>query len=707
MTARREASRYGNGGRSIPALLIAVAALAAVQSGFAAEVWEPLNAALPNRNVRAIAVDPAHDNVLYVGTTGGIFKSTDKGLTWVSASSGLVGTTVTGIEIVPSDPNTIYAGTSTGGIHVSTNAGSSWSQINNGLPTMSVNAVGVRTDLPSTLYAGMNTFGIERSLDAGGSWAASGVMGTTRQFSVDLLNPATVYAATTAGVFKSVNGGESWSSAGGGLPSSSIFDVAADTTSSGVVYCGPLSNRVYKSANGGQSWALAATGLPVGSTAVALYVTIPIGTGSAIYAGTDSNGVYRSIDGGASWQRVITGLTNLSTNLGALTGSRSNPRDVYVGTPTGVFHLTAAPQCGNGALEEGEQCDDGNTADGDCCTSTCQFEAAASPCSDGSVCTTDDACDGAGACVGGAALPCDDSNACTNDTCDSVTGCGHTDNSDPCDDGNACTSNDSCSGGECRGLTVSCDDGNVCTTDSCDPATGCVSTNNTAACDDGNACTSDDTCGGGTCHGGAAVVCDDANACTSDSCNPATGCVFTNNTAACDDGNACTSGDTCSGGTCHGGAAVTCNDGNVCTTDSCNPATGCVYDAISGCGGECAIAPLTPPDGSSYPVGTPSRGPSNATIPTFTWSSTCDLSYRLEFSNSPAFRRPALLAFPAQGLNGTSFTPSHGNWTAIGNLAKNRGGTGTVYWRVVGYGSDGEVTRSAATSMTIEWTSRH
>ncbi len=55
--------------------------------------------------------------------------------------------------------------------------------------------------------------------------------------------------------------------------------------------------------------------------------------------------------------------------------------------------------CGDGALDSGEQCDDGNLADGDCCSSTCQFESAASACaSDGNVCTTD-LCNGSGACM--------------------------------------------------------------------------------------------------------------------------------------------------------------------------------------------------------------------------------------------------------------------------------------------------------------------
>jgi len=55
--------------------------------------------------------------------------------------------------------------------------------------------------------------------------------------------------------------------------------------------------------------------------------------------------------------------------------------------------------CGDGVVDPGEQCDDNNVIDGDCCSSSCQYEADGQTCPDeGSLCTTD-SCDGAGACV--------------------------------------------------------------------------------------------------------------------------------------------------------------------------------------------------------------------------------------------------------------------------------------------------------------------
>jgi cysteine-rich repeat protein len=233
--------------------------------------------------------------------------------------------------------------------------------------------------------------------------------------------------------------------------------------------------------------------------------------------------------------------------------------------------------CGNGALDAGEQCDDGNLANGDCCSSACRIEPNGSSCADGDLCNGAETCQ-AGVCTAGAPLVCNDSNVCTTDSCNPLSGCVYTPNTAPCNDGNACTTADTCSGGSCvGGPALVCNDSNLCTDDSCNPASGCVYVNNTAPCDDSNACTTADTCSGGSCAGGPALVCNDGNVCTSDSCNPATGCVYANNTAPCSDGNPCTDGDVCSGGSCIAGGPALCDDGSLCTDDSCNLLTGCQH----------------------------------------------------------------------------------------------------------------------------------
>lgn len=79
-------------------------------------------------------------------------------------------------------------------------------------------------------------------------------------------------------------------------------------------------------------------------------------------------------------------------------------------TPTATYTpvpptLTQTPTvtpglCGNSNVDPGEQCDDGNTLNGDCCDSTCHFEPTNSPCNDHNTCTSGEKCNAVGQCVG-------------------------------------------------------------------------------------------------------------------------------------------------------------------------------------------------------------------------------------------------------------------------------------------------------------------
>jgi cysteine-rich repeat protein len=150
------------------------------------------------------------------------------------------------------------------------------------------------------------------------------------------------------------------------------------------------------------------------------------------------------------------------------------------GVQTPLFVVTGKKIdiCGNGILDAGENCDDGNKLAGDCCSPTCKFEPLGSPCTAPTICTNN-ACNGAGAC---GSVSLNDGLACT--------------------DANVCTVADTCTAGACVGGPRNCVDGNVCTTDLCTPpAVGCENLNNALACDDLNAATAGDSCSGGACMG--------------------------------------------------------------------------------------------------------------------------------------------------------------------------------------------------------------
>jgi len=88
-----------------------------------------------------------------------------------------------------------------------------------------------------------------------------------------------------------------------------------------------------------------------------------------------------------------------------------------------------SPDCGDGNLDPGEDCDDGNNLSGDCCALNCVFEPAGADCTD-------------------------DADVCTDDVCDGAGFCSHLFNSAPCDDGDACTLEGSCSAGTCQASAI-------------------------------------------------------------------------------------------------------------------------------------------------------------------------------------------------------------------------------------------------------------
>ncbi len=234
--------------------------------------------------------------------------------------------------------------------------------------------------------------------------------------------------------------------------------------------------------------------------------------------------------------------------------------------------------CGNGVVEECEACDDGNTMNGDCCSSTCQLDAAGTACgsSANTDCDNPDTCNASGVCQinnepNGTACT-SDGMECTNDQCSGGV-CAHPNKAA----GTACGSN----------ANTDCDNPDTCN------ASGVCLTNNEA---DGTACTSDgmectnDQCNAGVCahpNKAAGTACgSSANTdCDNpDTCN-ASGVCLTNNEAngfACtSDGIECTN-DQCSAGVCAhpskaSGTACGSSDSTDCNApDTCDGGVTCV-----------------------------------------------------------------------------------------------------------------------------------
>lgn len=277
----------------------------------------------------------------------------------------------------------------------------------------------------------------------------------------------------------------------------------------------------------------------------------------------------------ASTSTSGTGTTGTTTSTTTTATTTTTTSSGSTAASTAASTSSGGPVCGNNIVEAGEECDDGNTTDGDSCEGDCTTPS----CGNGIV---------------DAGEECDDGNTVDGDTCESdcaAATCGNniTDTGEMCDDGNntngdGCEAN--CTSPTCGNNIIdageACDDGNTTNGDTCEgnctlPACGNNIVDVGEACDDGNAVNGDgcDTnctvsaCGNGICSGGedscscAADCPDDPNTCSSCECGS-----FAIPGQACNCDAICTEfGDCC------GNETAQCGVQNTSFTFSATPAT--------------------------------------------------------------------------------------------------------------------------------------
>jgi photosystem II stability/assembly factor-like uncharacterized protein len=307
----------------------------------------------PGATIFSLAIAPTAPPILYAAKMDGpLYKSTDGGGTWVTTGRSNVYT----LAIDPTTPSTLYAGIDYlygGSVFKSTDGGDTWHAANTGLTNPNVNALVIDRDAPATvLYAATYGGGMFKSTNGGDNWIAVND-GLTSQLAISLaiapaaqprdpLAATTLYVGTTdSGVFKSTNGGTSWSQASTGLTAPWIYALAIDPVTPATLYAGTDGGGVFKSTNGGETWATANLGL--NNWVVSALVVDPYKP-STLYAGTDG-GVFKSTDSGASWTALNTGLTTPEVwCLAIAPAAEQGAFTLYAGTDGGgVFAIQQFP----------------------------------------------------------------------------------------------------------------------------------------------------------------------------------------------------------------------------------------------------------------------------------------------------------------------------------------------------------------------------
>ncbi len=233
----------------------------------------------------------------YMGTAGGgVWKTSDAGLTWENISDGFFhATSIGAVTVAPSDPNVIYVGTGEAcirgvmtshgdGVYKSTDAGKTWENI--GLESTSqISEIRVHPTNPDLVYVAAqgNPYGpsqdrgIYRSDDGGANWERVHFVNESsgaNNLSMDVTNPRVLYAAfwdhdrdpwfvrsggDGSGIWKSTDGGDSWSRLEKGLPKlMGKIGVSVSPANNQVVYAiveaEGKEGGLYRSNDGGSSW---------------------------------------------------------------------------------------------------------------------------------------------------------------------------------------------------------------------------------------------------------------------------------------------------------------------------------------------------------------------------------------------------------------------------------------------------------------------
>jgi len=256
----------------------------------------------PWRGGRVTAVHgvPGNDQLYYMGATGGgVWKTSNAGQTWQNISDGEIPVgTIGAIGVAPSDANVIYVGTGEApirgvttsqgeGIWKSTDAGQTFSFI--GLPKAGqIAKIQIHPTDPDLVYVAVQ----------GQIWAP---------------NPE-------RGVYRSKDGGETWEQVLAVNPDTGATDITMDPTNPRVLYAGMWHHGrkpwfiksggegggIYKSVDGGDSWEQLEGGLPdlIGKIGIAVSADNPARLYAMIEAEPGEGGVWRSDDYGSSWELI-------------------------------------------------------------------------------------------------------------------------------------------------------------------------------------------------------------------------------------------------------------------------------------------------------------------------------------------------------------------------------------------------------------------
>lgn len=320
-----------------------------IQPRARASAWTPLGP--QGGDIRGLARNPKAPNEIYAVTfMGQVYRSTTNGANWIRMAL-LLNTSLYDVAVDPKTPSTVYA-LGDLGLFKSTDRGVTFTLLIFG-SGMHADAGGMAIDPinPDTIYVAGKVYAndkcsiaVLRTVNGGKSWIAktfdTGSFACGQGIAVCAKSPATVYchgyfndgSGGRARLYRSKNSGRTWQDVTPGFlkeESSSSYAMALDSESPGKIYlcCESAAwSGVARSSDSGASWMKQTTPNRFSAYAVAC----DSGGAGALYAGGEQR-CFKSVDGGKTWTERQPGLYGTTTDIlvsGAI---------VHFGSTAGVF----------------------------------------------------------------------------------------------------------------------------------------------------------------------------------------------------------------------------------------------------------------------------------------------------------------------------------------------------------------------------------
>lgn len=315
------------------------------------ESFSPANEGLNGGIVTAVGLHAGAPELMYAATADGdLFRSSNAGATWTAIARPAPVWRILRITPSPTRAGRVFViGTNGFEVYRSDDAGDDWVRIN--VLGQQVTAIGVDPVDPDLVYAGHRGT-VYRSTDGGATWTGpffTGISGGDPfgGFATDSRLPGTVFAlvrGASGGISRSDDEGIMWTPTATATSMGWIRTLAFDPFDVQTLYAGGATFRVRKSVDGGSTWADAAAGLPAGD----VNDLVALGTPGALLAATQ-NGLYRSTDAAATWAPVTA--TFSAREAFTLAADPSQPSRAFVAVYAGLF----ATSDGGASLAESDR----------------------------------------------------------------------------------------------------------------------------------------------------------------------------------------------------------------------------------------------------------------------------------------------------------------------------------------------------------------